>query len=67
MITKLCCEMRDDCTNSITYIDVKGFIYCDGCGFKRKQSGIQCRKLTLAEYRMLAIGKQISYKRNKQI
>ena len=42
------CDMNDDCTEPIAYLDSKGYIYCVHHGQQRKQV-TRCRKLTPAE------------------
>lgn len=56
---KLCCNMIKDCTNVVTKIDIKGFIYCSEHGNQRKIAGIKTRKLTNKEIETLANGKPL--------
>jgi len=50
---KLHCDMKEDCENSVAYIDNKGFVYCEEHGKQRKASGIPSRKLSPAELTQL--------------
>jgi hypothetical protein len=44
------------CSEGITHIDDKGFIYCQTCGLIRKASGRRCRKLKPNELKTLESG-----------
>lgn len=55
---KLSCDMERDCTNPVTYIDNKGFIYCTEHGIQRR-NWCPCRKLRSYELKKLRRGEQI--------
>lgn len=55
---KLHCDMTKNCTNPITHIDHKGFIYCETHGIHR-QCYTKCRKLKQKELMQLTEGKPL--------
>ena len=57
--TRIACEMENDCENSPTHIDEKGFIYCQRHGDQRKQT-MRCRRMTLKEMRTILKGEPIT-------
>ena len=57
--TKLTCDMTNDCTCKIAYIDIKGFIYCDSHGKARKLVN-RCRKLKPKEIKQLQSGQPLA-------
>jgi hypothetical protein len=62
-VGKLACDMLSECTTPSTYIDEKGFIYCEAHGKDRRYSGIYCRRLRPWEIRLILAGEQVpSYK-----
>ena len=48
----------DCCSSNVTYIDDKGFIYCEQHG-KQRQNYRRCRKLSSAELTTLKGGKPL--------
>jgi hypothetical protein len=42
------CDMIEGCTEPVTYLDAKGYVYCTKHGLER-QSYQRCRKLRPAE------------------
>jgi len=58
--SRLRCDMRADCNEPVSYVDNKGFVYCDRHGQSRK-SAVSCRKLTASELKKLEAGELISY------
>ena len=57
---RLCCDMQEGCTQRVTNIDIKGFVYCAPHGEARK-AYCRCRKLKPAELRKLERGESILY------
>lgn len=55
------CDMREDCTATVTHVDDHGFVYCKAHGIRRRSSGMRCRALKPRELRTLQAGGQISY------
>lgn len=53
------CEMKDQCPNAVTHIDVKGFIYCHDCAQVRK-TYCRARKLTSKEVKQLQSGQPLT-------
>jgi hypothetical protein len=53
------CQMQNDCKDKPSYIDVKGFIYCEHHGKQRKLTH-SCRKLSTHEVKELTAGKPLS-------
>lgn len=49
------CDMRDECAESVTYIDEKGFVYCTAHG-QLRQRYHRCRKLRPHELRKVLRG-----------
>ena len=56
----LTCDMRKECSEPVTHVDDKGWVYCTKHGQDRKLSRIKCRKLTPSELRQLQSGKPLS-------
>jgi hypothetical protein len=54
----LLCDMTDACLNAPTYIDDKGYIYCEGHG-KDRQCSHRCRKLRPHELNRLRRGQTV--------
>lgn len=54
----LTCEMDDACTEPVTHIDNKGFIYCTDHGVDRRW-WVPCRKLRPHELNRLRRGEQV--------
>jgi hypothetical protein len=55
------CDMELDCTESITHLDEKGFIYCHEHGVQRQEGGWKrCRKLRPLELNRLRRGEQVA-------
>ena len=54
--------MERGCTAPVTYVDVKGYVYCTRHG-QQRQSSQRCRKLTPFELRRLQAGETIAYQR----
>lgn len=52
------CDMKSDCECEVSYIDHKGFIYCETHG-KQRQQYSKCRKLRKHEINRLKSGKQL--------
>lgn len=62
MLNKLHCDMHRECTQTVTMIGNKGFVYCAQHGVSRRASGYeQTRKLTALETRTLEHGGTIRY------
>jgi hypothetical protein len=57
-MTKLTCDMTDDCFEPVTYIDSSGYAYCTGHGLDR-QTYEPCRKLRPHELHRLQRGEQL--------
>jgi hypothetical protein len=55
----LTCDMEKDCKAPVTYIDIKGYVYCAAHGVQR-QSYQRCRKLRPAELKRLQAGGTVS-------
>lgn len=53
------CDMRDQCTEPITHIDEKGFIYCRHHGIARRESGYRCRQLRGFELNRIKAGNPV--------
>lgn len=56
---RLQCEMRNECTNTVTHIEEKGWIYCADCAQGRKGSGHYCRRLRAWEINLLKSGEPV--------
>ena len=58
---KLQCEMEDECSNVVTHIEDKGYIYCAEHARERRMSGFggRCRKMRPHELRRVQAGLQI--------
>jgi hypothetical protein len=52
------CDMTEDCTEPVTHLDDKGFVYCTYHGILRR-GWRPCRKLRKHELNRLARGEQI--------
>ena len=52
---ELKCDMEKECTQAVTHIDNKGFVYCREHGIRRKEWR-PCRQLTPAELKQLKAG-----------
>jgi hypothetical protein len=59
---KLTCDMRRDCTRTVTHIDNKGFVYCTSHGENRRTNGTPCRKMRPSEIEKLESGQTIRYR-----
>lgn len=59
-MTKLSCEMDKTCTNPVTHIGNKGYIYCKDHAATRKERE-SCRAMRKWELKLLQEGKQTSY------
>jgi hypothetical protein len=57
---ELHCQMKHDCPTPVSYIDEKGFVYCEKHGLERRNP-IYCRKLRPHELRKLQRGEPIHY------
>jgi hypothetical protein len=62
---ELKCDMSRDCTDTVTHIDNKGWVYCSRHGAQRRGGGIRCRRLTALEAQDLRDGNPIAYARNR--
>ncbi len=58
--TRLKCDMRADCTNPVTHIGSKGWVYCAPCAADRQYQE-RCRRMRKWEIERLERGDQISY------
>lgn len=58
---KLACDMLSDCTDEVTHIESKGYVYCTGHGKDRKGYGHRVRKLRPHEVRKLERSEPIRY------
>lgn len=56
---ELRCDMKEECTSPVTYIDDKGFAYCTTHGHQR-QGYRRCRKLREWELNRLRRGEQLA-------
>ncbi len=56
-----CDGMNAGCTEDATWIDRKGFVYCEKCGLARRASGTPARKLLVRERKTLEAGGTINY------
>lgn len=56
---KLRCEMVAGCADAVSYIDAKGYIYCNQHG-QQRQAYQRCRKLRPAELNKLKAGGLVS-------
>jgi len=55
-MSALACGMTDECTEPVTYIDDRGWIYCTSHGQSRQSPWQRCRKLRPFELRRLERG-----------
>lgn len=56
-----CVGMRAPCTEPVTHIDDKGYLYCRTCAEQRKRGGMRCRQLRPNERTKLESGGTIRY------
>jgi hypothetical protein len=58
------CDMDKNCTNAVTHIGEKGYIYCTSCAIGRRQSGYErTRKMRVWELALIRSGNPLpSYK-----
>lgn len=56
---KLKCDMTKECTQPVTHIDEKGYVYCTQHGLQRKGT-MRCRKLSGPELKQLESGKPLA-------
>lgn len=56
---QLACDMVEGCTDPVTYIDRKGYVYCTKHGLER-QSYQPCRKLRPAEITWITSGEPLA-------
>ena len=54
----LTCDMVEGCTQPVSYIDAKGYVYCEQHG-KERQRYQRCRKLRPAELKVLRTGEPL--------
>lgn len=54
------CDMKTDCTEPVSHIDDKGFVYCEKHGLQRR-GWRPCRKLRPHELRRLQAGKTLAH------
>lgn len=59
---KLGCDMTEGCTECVTHVDDKGFVYCKGHGLQRRAGGTPCRALRKREIATLLEGGVIRYR-----
>jgi hypothetical protein len=52
---KLRCDMKKECEATVSHIDNKGFVYCEGHGIQRRYF-VPCRKPRPAEVKKLEGG-----------
>jgi len=58
--SSLQCDMRKDCTNRVTHIGYKGFIYCaEHAKGRRYYAGENCRKMRVWELNLIRAGKPL--------
>jgi hypothetical protein len=57
-LRQLKCDWRADCTNPISHIDEKGYVYCMDHG-RVRQGSMRCRKLTQPEIKRLLNGQPL--------
>lgn len=57
--TRLQCDMTADCRSTITMLDDKGFVYCEGHGMSRR-GWRPCRHLRQHELNRLNRGESIA-------
>jgi hypothetical protein len=56
---QLACDMRRECTEQVTMLDEKGYVYCKDHGSIRKYT-MRCRKLSEQELEQLREGKPLA-------
>ena len=61
MASMIRCDADHFCIGRITYVDTKGYGYCDPHGLQMKANGRTCRKLTPAERTRIEHGKTITW------
>lgn len=54
----LSCDMIDECSQPVSHIDEKGFVYCKDHGLRRKATH-RCRQLKPAESKRLKTGEPL--------
>ena len=59
------CDMRKDCTEAVTHIGSKGYVYCAKHAVERRQSGYErTRAMSAWELKLIAAGQPLpSYQR----
>ena len=55
---KIQCEMRENCSNPVTHIGEKGYIYCAKCIVHRRGRE-RCRKMRAWELQLIRDGKPL--------
>lgn len=55
---KLTCDQEKNCQESVTMLDIKGYVYCTKHGIDRK-SVCRCRRLNPKELRQLESGEPL--------
>lgn len=55
----LSCDMAKECTETVTHIDDKGYVYCKKHGLERR-SVRRCRQLRSAELKKLLKGQPLA-------
>lgn len=55
----LTCEMHKDCSQPVSMIEDKGYVYCAEHGVERRSYGRRCRKLRPWELRLLRTGEPL--------
>lgn len=58
-VVELRCTMSRACTEPVTYLDDKGYVYCTAHGLAR-QASRRCRKLRPHELRRLQAGNPLT-------
>ena len=55
------CDMEHECTQPVTHIGNKGYVYCTEHAVTRRESGYErCRKMTHAEMLTILSGKPLT-------
>lgn len=57
----LFCDMERGCSEPVTHVDHRGFVYCAKHAARRKAGGERCRILKVAEIRKLEASQPIRY------
>lgn len=55
---KLTCDMKDDCSNQVTHIGEKGYVYCGACAPERR-GWERVRRMHQWELRLLQRGEPV--------